>query len=291
MTEVLYPLYLAAASSSSQQIYLLFHLLILYLEQYQAAQQEIPKQYKDMIKRALTGIGFIVCIWLLTGCAEVVVPGTLAGGGVIYSYTTDNIAKRTFVSNVDQVSEAALRALRKMNIQYLSTSPGVSETEMKAATDELDITISLKPITVTTTKVDVDAVKDRVFKDKATAAEILFQIELELKQDSSPGNGFPRVFVKNDCQGAIDIVVYYMDGVNGPAAWQSRGWFSVEPGQKKYVADTNNRYIYFYGETRSTSKRIWTGNYPQWFEGKYYNFFKVDMGTRLVDYTQAFSCE
>ena len=244
-----------------------------------------------MIKRALTGIGLLVWIWLFAGCAEVVVPGTLAGGGEVYRYTTGNIAKRTFVSNVDQITKATRRALRKMNIQYLSTSPGFSETELKAETEELDITISMTPITAATTRVDVDAVKDRVFKDKATAAEILFQIELELKQGSASGNDFPRVFVKNDCQGAIDIVVYYLDGVNGPAAWQSRGWFSVEPGQKKYVADTKNRYIYFYGETRSTSKRIWTGNYPQWFEGKYYDFFKVDMGTRLVDYTQAFSCD
>jgi hypothetical protein len=244
-----------------------------------------------MIKRALTGICFLVCIWLLAGCAEVVVPGTLAGGGEIYRYTTGNIAKRTFVSNVGQVTGAARRALRKMNIQYLSTSPGVSETEMKAETDELDITISLTPVTTTTTKVDVDAVKDRVFKDKATAAEILYQIELELKQGSSWGNDFPKVFAKNDCHRAIDIVVYYLDGINGPAAWQTRGWFSVEPGQKKHVADTDNRYIYFYGETQSDHKRIWTGDMTQWFEGKRYNFFKVDMGTALVDYTHAFSCD
>jgi hypothetical protein len=244
-----------------------------------------------MIKRVLTGIGLLVCIWLLAGCAEVVVPGTMAGGGEIYRYTTGNIAKRTFVSNVDQITKATRRALRKMNIQYLSTSPGVSETEMKAETDELDIAISLVPITATTTRVDVDAVKDSVFKDKATASEILYQIELELKEGSSPGNDFPRVFAKNECHRAIDIVVYYLDCNNGPAAWQTRGWFSVEPGQIKHIADTDNRYIYFYGETQSDHKKIWTGDLPQWFEGKYYNFFKVDMGTRLVDFTQSFSCD
>jgi hypothetical protein len=27
------------------------------------------------------GIGLMGCIWLLTGCAEVVVPGAMAGGG------------------------------------------------------------------------------------------------------------------------------------------------------------------------------------------------------------------
>jgi len=152
-----------------------------------------------MIKRALTGIGLLVWIWLFAGCAEVVVPGTLAGGGEVYRYTTGNIAKRTFVSNVDQITKATRRALRKMNIHYLSTSTRVSETEMKAETEELDITISMTPITAATTRVDVDAVKESVFKDKATAAEILYQIELELKQNTSADNDFPRVFAKNEC--------------------------------------------------------------------------------------------
>ena len=244
-----------------------------------------------MIKRALTGMGLMGCIWLIAGCAEVVVPGTIAGGGEVYHYTTDNVAKRTFVSDLNQVTAAAHKALKKMDIQYLSTSPGVSETEMKAFTDELDITISLTPITANATKVDVNAVKNRVFKDRATAAEVLYQIALELEPNSTPVNARPKVFVKNDCLRTIDIVVYYLDGNNGPASWQAHGWFSVAPGQKKHIADTDNRYIYFYGEMRSEDKVIWTGNYPQWFEGKYYDFFKVDMGTRLVDFTQAFSCK
>ena len=55
-----------------------------------------------MIKRALTGLGLIGYIWLFAGCAEVVIPGTIAGGGEIYRYTNDNVAKRTFVSNVNR---------------------------------------------------------------------------------------------------------------------------------------------------------------------------------------------
>jgi hypothetical protein len=249
------------------------------------------KTETGMIKCILTGIGLTACIWILAGCAEVVVPGTLAGGGEVYRYTTGNVAKRTFVSNVSQVTAAAHKVLKKMDIQYHSTSLGDNETEIKASTDELDITISLTPITASATKVDVDAVKNRVFKDKATAAEILYQIELELERASAPGIAFPKVFIKNDCHRAIDIIVYYLDGINGPASWQTRGWFSIEPGQKKHVVDTHNRYIYFYGEMRSGNKRIWTGNYPQWFEGKRYDFFRVDMGMTLVDFTQAFSCD
>ena len=40
----------------------------------------------------------------------------------------------------------------------------------------------------------------------------------------------------------------------------------------------------------SGKKKIWTGDLPQWFEGKRYQFFKVDMGTNLEDFTYAFSC-
>lgn len=244
-----------------------------------------------MIKRALAGMGLMGWIWLIAGCAEVVVPGTIAGGGEVYHYTTDNVAKRTFVSTLDQVAAAAQKALRKMDIRYIPTSPGVYETEIKASTDALDITITLTPITAAATKVDVNAVKNRVFKDRATAAEILYQIAQELDPNSAPEKARPMVFARNDCPRTIDIVVYYLDGANGPATWQARGWFTVAPGQKKHVADTDNRYIYFYGEMRSENKVNWTGNYPQWFEGKYYDFFKVDMGTRLVNFTQAFSCK
>jgi hypothetical protein len=244
-----------------------------------------------MIKHALTVIGLLGCVWLWAGCAEVVVPGTIAGGGEVYHYTTENVAKRTFVSNVDRVKAATYRVIKTMDIHYHSTSLKDFKTEIEASTTELDITISISPITAATTKVHVNAVKDSIFKDKATAVEILDQIKLELDRGSASGNGFPRVFVKNDCLNEIDIVVYYLDGNNGPASWQSRGWFSVAPGQKKHVADTHNRFIYFYGESRSPDKRIWNGNFPQWFEGKYYNFFKVDMGSRLVDFTQTFSCD
>ena len=31
--------------------------------------------------------------------------------------------------------------------------------------------------------------------------------------------------------------------------WGTRGWWILEPGQSKYVADTNNRYFYYYAES------------------------------------------
>ena len=233
----------------------------------------------------------VVYVWMQAGCAEVVVPGTLAGAGEYYRYTTSNVAKKTLIGNVDQVNAAAEGALKKMNMRLDSVESDGYETCINAATAELDITIAVNAITATTTKISVDAVKDRVFKDKATADEILSQIQVELDRGHSSSHYTSKVFVQNNCRLPVDVIVYYLDGKNEPESWQTRGWFSVVPNQKKYIADTHNRYVYLYGETRQVEKITWSGEILQWFEGKRYGFFRVDMGTTQMDYTQSFSCE
>jgi sRNA-binding carbon storage regulator CsrA len=243
------------------------------------------------VKQAVAGIALVGCIWLQVGCAEVLVPGTLAGAGEYYRYTTTHVAKKTFMGNGNQVTAAVRNALKKMDIQLHAVDFGDDETEITAATTELDITIRVVPITGATTKVTVNAVKDHVIKDQATATEIISQIQVELDRDFSSAATFPKVFVKNECAHSIDVIVYYLAGKNEPESWQTRGWFSLSPGQKKHVADTHNRYIYFYGETRSHEKVTWTGDTIQWFEGAPYGFFKIDMGTNWVDYTQSFQCD
>ena len=109
------------------------------------------------------------CIWLLMGCAEVVVPGAMTGGGEYYRYTTSNIAKETLMGDVRDVTAAARSALPKMGIRLHSVTPYTDETVMFAST---------------------------------------------------------------------------------PEHWQTLGWFSLSADQKKHIADTHNRYIYFYAETR-----------------------------------------
>jgi len=244
----------------------------------------------DSIKQALLKFGLFGFLGLLIGCAEVLVPGAFTGGSEAYNYTTSNVVKKTFMGDVGQVKAATRSALKKMDVHFDSMKTGENETEIEASTTELDITITIAPVTAAATKVKVNAVEDHVFKDKATAAQILAQIEAELNRKPLPKNNFPKVFIKNDCHRAIDVIVYYLEGKNGPTTWQTHGWFSVDPGKRKHIVDTHNRYIYFYGETTSGMKKIWTGDLPQWFEGKRYRFFKVDMGTNLEDFTYMFSC-
>ena len=245
----------------------------------------------DAIKQAIAGIVMFGFFWLMAGCAEVLVPGAFTGAGEAYRYTTSNVVKKTLMGDVGQVKAATRSALKKMDVNLHSMKTEGNETEIEASTTELDIMILIAPVTSATTRVRVNAVEDHVFKDKATAAQLLSQIEAELARKPPPKNNFPKVFIKNDCHRTIDVVIYYLDGKNDPATWQTRGWFSVDPGQKKHVVDTHNRYIYLYGESPSGKKRVWTGDLPQWFEGQRYKLFKVDMGTNLKDFTYAFTCK
>jgi hypothetical protein len=149
-----------------------------------------------MKKVMAAGIGLVGSIWWLMGCAEVIVPGTMAGGGEYYRYTTSNIAKKTLMGDVRDVTAATRSALKKMDIRVHSVTPYTDETVMFASTPELDITINIVPISASTTQVIVDAREDHIIKkDKATADEILSQIRIALARNDSPQEAFSKVFV------------------------------------------------------------------------------------------------
>ena len=101
----------------------------------------------------------------------------LTGAGVGVSYTLTNVAYRSFSSPVDQVHHATISALEKMEIMVIDDSKSEDGRTITAATMELDITINLEEVTLKTTKIKVDARKKLVLKDKATAAEIINQVE------------------------------------------------------------------------------------------------------------------
>jgi hypothetical protein len=245
-----------------------------------------------MKKFMAAGIGLMGCIGLLMGCAEVVVPGAMAGGGEYYRYATSNIAKETLIGDVRDVTAAARSALKKMGIRLHSVTPYTDETVMFASTPELDITLNIIPISASTTQVIVDAREDRsIKKDKATADEILSQIRAALSRNDSPPEAFSKVFVKNNCRRPIYVAIRFLAGKDEPEHWQTRGWFSLDAGQQKHIADTHNRYIYFYAETRLQDQIYWGGENFHWFEGKRFGFFKADFGNDPEDFTQSFSCD
>jgi len=245
-----------------------------------------------VIKQAAAGIGLIGFMGLLIGCAEVVVPGAMAGGGEYYRYTTDNVAKETLMGDVRQVTAAARSALKKMDIRLHSVDPYTDETVMNASTAELDISIKVVAVTTNTTRVIVDAKEDHIIKkDKATADEVLSQIRIALAGKDIQAELYSKVFAKNNCRGPIYVAVRYLAGKNEPEHWQTRGWFKLAAGQKKHIVDTHNRYLYFYAETRLQDKIYWGGEEFHWFEGERFGFFKADIGDTSQDVTQSFKCD
>ncbi len=234
--------------------------------------------------------GIMVLMLWQTGCAQVLVPGTLAGAGELYRYSTGNIAQQTLVGNLEQVVSATRKAFDRMNIEFKRMDRSERETALYAVTAELEITVELEPVTPTATRVVVNAAKNRFVKDKATAREILSQIELALKSRVSAPNTHTRVFIQNDCEQPIRIAVYFKPVADGEKTWQAGGWFSLAPGQRKHAIDTPNRFIYFYAESTSGKRYFWAGDNRQGFGGKDYGFFEVDMGEQWSDFTQTFHC-
>jgi hypothetical protein len=195
------------------------------------------------------------------------------------------------MGDVRQVTAAARKALRKMDIRLHSVDPYTDETVMNASTAELDITIKIVPVTTSTTRVIVDAREDHIIKkDKPTADEILSQIRIALARKDLQEELYSKVFVKNNCRRPIYVAVRYLAGKNEPEHWQTRGWFKLASGQKKHIVDTHNRFIYFYAETRLQDKLHWGGEDFHWFEGQRFGFFKADIGNASEDVTQSFKC-
>ena len=235
--------------------------------------------------------GLLFGFFFIIGCAQVLIPGTLAGAGEYMRYTSTNVPKRTLMGSRRQVSAATHAALYKMNIRTFGRRPGGVLSPITATTAELLITISLEPVTPGTTRVTVDAARGQIVKDKATAVKILDQIQLELAADGPRDVDLSRIFVKNNCHGIIDVAVHYLDGVTAEDRWRSAGWFKLMPGEKKSTVATGGRYVYFYAVSPEDASGEWGGDFYQDLDGGRYGFFKVDLGTGTVDFTQSFNCE
>mgnify|MGYP001614309886 FL=1 len=120
----------------------------------------------------------LLCIALLSsGCASVLLTG--ASGGV--AYTVTNVAYKTVTFPFEQVEGAVHAALKRMGIKEAGKKKIENGVEISATTDRLKIYIELERITNKTTKISVNAKKNVVLKDSATAAEIIEQIETILE--------------------------------------------------------------------------------------------------------------
>jgi len=101
----------------------------------------------NSIKQAMAGLGLLGFLGLVAGCAEVIVPGAFTGASEAYHYTTSNVVKKTLMGDAGQVKTATRSALKKMDVHFDSMKTEKNETEIEASTTELDITITIAPVT------------------------------------------------------------------------------------------------------------------------------------------------
>ncbi|HMK56704.1 MAG TPA: DUF3568 family protein [Dissulfurispiraceae bacterium] len=121
----------------------------------------------------------LTCMMMLTGCEAVLLTG--ASGGIGYTYT--NIAYKTTGYPLDQVTSATRVALISMDMNEKAIQETSREVEITAETSDLRIHIDLQWITDRTTKITVDARKNLILKDKATATAIIEETESILRRN------------------------------------------------------------------------------------------------------------
>jgi len=134
------------------------------------------KVMEAMIVSAFTIVPF------LSGCAPVVVVGAAGAGAAGIYYTVSDSAYKTFTHPYKRVREALFEASRNMGIEMKSYVPISDGETFQGSTPQLKIEVTIRKITDKTTKVDVDVRKEVLIKDKATATELLLQMDRVLQK-------------------------------------------------------------------------------------------------------------
>ena len=113
------------------------------------------------------------------GCAGVgltlfgVGAGVSSGTGV--SYTLDSVAYKTFTASETELRVATLQALKHMAIDVTQTQKTDSGTDISATAGDRTVEVEIDRITPRTSRLRVVVKKDVIFRDRATAGEIVVQ--------------------------------------------------------------------------------------------------------------------
>ncbi len=127
----------------------------------------------------MRGLAVLLVLGLLAtpGCAVVAV-GVVAGAAAGVTYTVLGTGEKTYDNNYDSVVTALNKALVSLDIKTGDTRKieeggRITKTEIQAYAKDLTIRITVERVSDKATRVVVDASKNYVMKDKATATAIL----------------------------------------------------------------------------------------------------------------------
>ena len=116
------------------------------------------------------------------GCVQLIAASAITGACELVRYTVGNIGHRTMIGGLQQISTVTMLVLEKMEMHIHNIAYQNECTLISASAGKLDIRINLTPITPQTTRVTVDASQGVLVKDKATADEIIAQIDQMMTQ-------------------------------------------------------------------------------------------------------------
>jgi Protein of unknown function (DUF3568) len=124
--------------------------------------------------------GTVATMVLVSGCVAVGATALGVGAAVGINHTLTGIVYKTFTEPLPKVKRAALTALYQMEIAVASTEKTKQGELIKAKASNRAIEIEFESLTPKTTRMRVVADSDGIFKDSATATEIILQTERAL---------------------------------------------------------------------------------------------------------------
>ena len=155
--------------------------------------QALSKGRDDGVSRWIVAAGLAMGLLGSQGCAAVgltlfgVGAGVSTGAGV--SYTLDSIAYKTFTAPVEDLHGAALKTLRRMDMTVKENKPSESGKKIVATAGDRTIEIELDRMTGRTSRMEVVAKQGWLWRDRATAMEIIIQTEQTLDEQPPLANG------------------------------------------------------------------------------------------------------
>ena len=136
-----------------------------------------------------------IAMWLIVlglagnqGCAAVGLTlfgvGAGVGSATGVSYTLDSIAYKTFNTPLESLEGATRKSLKRMDMEVKETQPIDIGKKIVAVAEDRTIEIELERLTAKTSRMRVNAKQGWLFKDRATATEIIVQTERALEEQS-----------------------------------------------------------------------------------------------------------
>lgn len=121
-------------------------------------------------------LAIVGSVVLLAACAPMALTAVGVGSAAGVQHTMGGITYRTFTAPLPQVRGAAVASLNRMGIKVDSHDKSEAGEVIKATANGRDIEIELDALTPNTTRMRA-AVRNGLFMDAATGAEIIMQTE------------------------------------------------------------------------------------------------------------------